>query len=61
MGLQAFVERKENAGLLAPLCVGNPIWRLPKAYRVTQSRIKTRFLTAAELMMASRQELRQSI
>ena len=56
----AFVERTENVVLLGPLGVGKTHLAIALGYRASQSGIKTRFITAADLMlqlvMASRQE-----
>lgn len=47
----AFIERAENVVLLGPSGVGKTHLATALAYRATQSGIKARFLTAAELMM----------
>ena len=56
----AFVERTQNVVLLGPSGVGKTHLAIALGYRATQSGIKTRFITAADLMlqlgMASRQE-----
>ena len=56
----AFVERTENVVLLGPSGGGKTHLAIALGYRASQSGIKTRFITAADLMlqlvMASRQE-----
>ena len=56
----AFVERTQNVVLLGPSGVGKTHLAIALGYRATQSGVKTRFITAADLMlqlgMASRQE-----
>lgn len=47
----AFVERAENIVLLGPSGVGKTHIALALAYRAVMSRIKTRFITAADLML----------
>jgi DNA replication protein DnaC len=57
----AFVERAENVVLLGPSGVGKTHIATSLAYRATQAGIKTRFITAADLMMqlaAARQQNR---
>lgn len=47
----AFIERAENIVLLGPSGVGKTHIALALAYRAVMSRIKTRFITAADLML----------
>ena len=47
----AFIERAENIVLLGPSGVGKTHLALALAYRAVMSRIKTRFITAADLML----------
>lgn len=47
----AFIERAENVVLLGPSGVGKTHLALALAYRAVMSRIKTRFITAADLML----------
>ena len=47
----AFVERAENVALLGPSGVGKTHIAQALAYRAVMSRIKTRFITAADLML----------
>jgi DNA replication protein DnaC len=47
----AFVERAENVVLLGPSGVGKTHLALALAYRAVMARIKTRFITAADLML----------
>lgn len=44
----AFVERTQNVVLLGPSGVGKAHLAIALGYRATQSRIKTRFITAAD-------------
>ena len=57
----AFIERAENIVLLGPSGVGKTHIATSLAYRAAQAGIKTRFITAADLMMqlaAARQQNR---
>lgn len=47
----AFIERAENVVLLGPSGVGKTHIAQALAYRAVMSRIKTRFITAADLML----------
>jgi DNA replication protein DnaC len=47
----AFVERKENLVLLGPSGVGKTHLAIALGYLATQAGLKTRFLTAADLML----------
>lgn len=51
LGSLAFIERTENVVLLGPSGVGKTHLASALAYRATQAGIKTRFITAADLMM----------
>lgn len=51
LGTLAFIERAENVVLLGPSGVGKTHLALALAYRAVMSRIKTRFITAADLML----------
>lgn len=47
----AFIERAENAVFLGPSGVGKSHLAIALAYRAVMARIKTRFITAADLML----------
>ena len=51
LGSLAFIERAENIVLLGPSGVGKSHLALALAYRAVMARIKTRFISAADLML----------
>jgi len=56
----SFVERCENAVFVGPSGVGKTHLAIALGYRATQSGIKTRFTTAADLMLTLTTALRQN-
>ena len=51
LGSLSFIERKENVVLLGPSGVGKTHLSVGIGYRATQAGLKTRFITAADLML----------
>lgn len=60
LGSLAFVERSENVVLLGASGVGKTHLAIALGYRATQAGIKTRFITAADLLMTLSTALRQN-
>lgn len=55
----AFVERQENVVLLGPSGVGKTHIAMALGYLATQAQIKTRFITAADLLLMLEQATKQ--
>ena len=60
LGSLAFVERAENVVLLGPSGVGNTHLAVALGYRATQAGFRTRFITAADLLMQLTTALRRN-
>lgn len=60
LGRLAFVERSENVVLLGASGVGKTHLAIALGYRATQAGIKTRFITAADLLTTLSTALRQN-
>lgn len=60
LGSLAFVERCENVVLLGASGVGKTHLAIALGYRATQAGIKTRFITAADLLMTLSTAMRQN-
>lgn len=60
LGSLAFIERSENVVLLGASGVGKTHLAIALGYRATQAGIKTRFITAADLLMSLTTAIRQN-
>lgn len=60
LGSLAFIERCENIVMLGPSGVGKTHLAMALAYRASQACIKTRFLSAADLILQSETAYRQA-
>lgn len=51
LGSLAFVERAENVVLIGPSGIGKTHLAIALGYKAAQAGVKTRFITAADLML----------